>query len=108
MRMLKLMSGVTRKDRIWNNLIKDKVEIAQISSKTLKKRLNWSANAMRRNKNYLGRRVITMELKRRRRKERSKFIQKKAIKQYQVKGLRKNRATDKKRRKGQTRNSDLI
>ena len=62
---------------------------------------------MRRNKNYLGRRVTTMELKRRR-KERSKFIQKKAIKQYQVNGLRKNRATDKKRRKGQTRNSDLI
>ena len=62
MRMLRWMCIVTEKDKIRNELIEGTVKVADISSKMQERRLKWYGHVMRRDGNYVGRRVIEMEV----------------------------------------------
>ena len=67
-------------------MIKDTVKVAQKSLKMQKSRLNWYGHAIRRDKNYVGRRITTMKVKgQRRRVNQSSDVQVK--KQYKGKGI---------------------
>eukprot|EP00795_Rhopilema_esculentum_P005206 gene5206-343_t len=47
MRMLRWVCGVTRRDKIRNEMIRRTVKVAEISSKTQERRLNWSCDEKR-------------------------------------------------------------
>ena len=58
MRMLRWMCGVTRRDRIRNELIRGTVKVAELSRKIQEKRLNWYGHVMRRDEDYVGKRAM--------------------------------------------------
>ena len=62
MKMLRWMCGVTRKDRIRNEKNRGTLKVGEISSKMQERRLNWYGQVMRREENYVGKRVIEMEV----------------------------------------------
>ena len=70
MRVLRWMFGVTKKDKIRNESIKGTVKVADISLNLQERRLKWYGHVMRRDGNYVGRRVMEMEVPGRRRRER--------------------------------------
>ena len=67
------MCGVTKKDKIRNELIKGTVKIANISLKMEGRRLKWYGHVMRRDGNSVGRRVMEMEVPGHRRRGRPKY-----------------------------------
>ena len=75
MRMLRWMCGVTRRDKIRNEVIRgtSKVrEISEISDKIQESRLRWYGHVMRRDEQYIGRRVMEMDIQGRRGRGRPK------------------------------------
>ena len=72
MRMLRWMCGVTREDKIRNENIRGTVKVAEASKKIQEARLRWYGHVMRRDGDYVGRRVMEMEVPGRRRRGRPK------------------------------------
>ena len=70
--MLRWMCGVTREDKIRNENIRGTVKVAEASKKIQEARLRWYGHVMRRDGDYVGRRVMEMEVPGRRRRGRPK------------------------------------
>ena len=66
MRMLRWMCGVTRRDRIRNEIIRGTTKVREISDKIQESRLRWYGHIMRRDEQYVGRRVMEMDVQGRR------------------------------------------
>ena len=60
MKMLRFAMGVTRKDKIRNEYIWDTVKVEQLGIKMREGRLRWYGHVMRRDQEYVGRRVMEM------------------------------------------------
>ena len=70
MKMLMFAMEVTRKDKIRNEHIRSKVKVERLGMKMRKGRLRWYRHVMRRDQEYIGRRIMEMELPERRRRGR--------------------------------------
>ena len=69
MRTMKWMCGGTKMGRIRNG---GTTEVGEISKKVQERRLKWCRHVMRRDEEYVGERVMRMDVQRRRRKGRLK------------------------------------
>ena len=72
MKMLRFAMGVTRKDKIRNEYIRGTVKVERVGMKRREGRLRWYEDVMRRDQEYIGRRMIKLELPGKRKKGRSK------------------------------------
>ena len=61
-KMLRFAMGVTRKDKIRNKHIRDTVKVEQLGMKIKKGRLRLYGHVMRRDQEYVGRKMMEMEL----------------------------------------------
>ena len=68
MRTLRWMSGVTKLDRIRNERIKGTTKVGEISKKVQESRLKWHGHVLRREDEYVGKRVMGMEVPGKRRR----------------------------------------
>ena len=62
MKMLRFALGVTRKDKIKNEYIRITVKVERFEMKMREGRLRWYGHVMRRDQEYVGRKVMKMEL----------------------------------------------
>ena len=62
MKMLRFAIEVTRKDKIKSEYIRDTVKIERLGMKMREGRLRWYGDVMRRDQEYVGRRMMKMEL----------------------------------------------
>ena len=62
MRMLRWMSGVTKLDRIRNDRIRGTTKVGEISKNVQENRLKWYLHELRREDEYVGKRVMAMEV----------------------------------------------
>ena len=76
MKMLRFAMGVTRKDKIRNEHIRSTVKVEQLGMKMREAMLRWYGHVMRRDKEYVGRKMMEMELpgKRRRGRPKRRFL----------------------------------
>ena len=76
MKMLRFAMGVTRKDKIRNEYIRGTVKVEQWGMKMREGRLRWYGHVMRRDQEYVGRKMMEMELpgKRRRGRPKRRFL----------------------------------
>ena len=72
MKMLTFAMGVTRKDKIRNEYIRGTVKVERLRMKMSKGRMRWYGHVMRRDQEYVERRVMEMELPGKRKRGRSK------------------------------------
>ena len=72
MRMLRWMCGVTKLDKIRNERIRGTVKVEKISKKVQERRLHWYGHVMRRDEEYVRKRVREMEVPGRRNRGRPK------------------------------------
>ena len=61
-RMLIFTCGVTKLDKIRNDRIRGTVKVTEISKKIQERRLQWYGHVMRRDEDYVGKRVMEMEV----------------------------------------------
>ncbi|KAL1447828.1 hypothetical protein WDU94_001914 [Cyamophila willieti] len=57
MRMLRWSCGVTRLDRIRNEVIRNKIKVTEVSKKIQERRLQWYGHVERRDESYIGKRI---------------------------------------------------
>ena len=69
MKMFRFTMGVTRKDKIRNEYIRGTVKVEQLGMKMREGRLRWYGHVMRRDQEYVGRKVMEMELPEKRESE---------------------------------------
>ena len=62
MKMLRFAMGMTRKDKIRNKYIRGTVKVEQLGMKMREGRLRWYGHVMRRDQEYVGRKMMEMEL----------------------------------------------
>ena len=62
MKMLSFANGVTRKDKVRNEYIRGTVKIERLEIKMREGRLRWYEHVISRDQEYVGRRVIEMDL----------------------------------------------
>ena len=74
-KMLRLAMGVTRKDKTRNEYIRGTVKVEWLGMKMREGRLRWYGHVMRRDKEYVARKMIKMELPKRRRRGRPRFFE---------------------------------
>ena len=76
MKMLRFAMGVTRKDKIRNEYIRGTVKVEQLRMKMKEGRLRWYGHVMRRDQEYVGKKMIEMELpgKRKRGRPKRRFL----------------------------------
>ena len=76
MKMLRFAMGVTRKDKIRNEYIRSTVKVERLGMKMREDRLRWHGHVMRRDQEYVGRRMMEMELpgKRKRGRPKRRFL----------------------------------
>ena len=70
--MLRWMSGVTKLDRIRNERIRETTKVGEISKKVQESRRKRYGHVLRREDEYVGKRVMGMEVPRKRRRGRPK------------------------------------
>ena len=73
-RMLRWVSGVTKQDRIRNEIIRGTTKVGEISKKVQECRLKWCGHVIRREDKSVGKRVMWMEVPGKRRRGRPKRI----------------------------------
>ncbi|MCJ8736401.1 hypothetical protein PDJAM_G00257500 [Pangasius djambal] len=69
LKMLRFSLGVTRLDRIRNEYIRGTAHVGRLEDKVREARLRWFGHVQRRESEYIGRRMLDMELPGRRRRE---------------------------------------
>ena len=76
MKMLRFAMGVMRKDKIRNEHIKSTVKVERLGMKMREGRLRWYGHVMRRDQEYVGRKMMEMELpgKRKRGRPKRRFL----------------------------------
>ena len=76
MKMLRFAMGVTRKDKIRNEHIRSTVKVEQLGMKMRESKLRWYGHVMRRDQEYVGRKMMKMELpgKRKRGRPKKRFL----------------------------------
>ena len=76
MKMLRFAMGVTRKDEIRNEHIRSTIKVEWLEMKMREGRLRWYRHVMRRDQEYVGRKMMEMELlgKRKRGKPKRRFL----------------------------------
>ena len=76
MKMLRFAMGVTKKDKIRNEYIRSTVKVERLGMKMMEGRLRWYGHVMRRDQEYVGRKMMEMELpgKRRRGRPKRRFL----------------------------------
>ena len=76
MKMLRFSMGVTRKDKIRNEHIRSTVKVEWLGMKMREGRLRWYGHVMRRDQEYVRRKMMKMELlaKRRRGRPKRRFV----------------------------------
>ena len=62
MKMLRFAMGVTRKDKIRNEHIRSTLKVQRLGMKMREGRLGWYEHVMRRDQEYVGKKVMEMEL----------------------------------------------
>jgi hypothetical protein len=62
MRMLRLMCGVTRMDKIRNEYIRGSLKEALVTEKMRRNRLTWYGHIMRRNESHITKRVMSINV----------------------------------------------
>ena len=72
MRMLRFAMRVTRKDKIVNEYIRGTVKVERLRMKMREGRLSWYGHVMRRNQENVGRKMMEIELPRKRKRGRPK------------------------------------
>ncbi|KAK3554950.1 hypothetical protein QTP86_001869 [Hemibagrus guttatus] len=72
LKMLRFSLGVTRLDRIRNEYIRGTAHVGRLGDKVREARLRWFGHVQRRESEYIGRRMLDMELPGRRQKGRPK------------------------------------
>ena len=72
MKMLRFAMGVTRKDNIRNEYIRGTVKVERLGMKMREGRRRWYGHVMRRDQEYVGRKMMEMELPGRRKRGRPK------------------------------------
>ena len=72
MKMLRFAMGVTRKDKIRNEHIRSTVKVERLGIKMREGRLRWYGYVMRRDQEYVGRKIMEMKLPEKRRRGRPK------------------------------------
>ena len=70
MKMLRRTCGVTRLDKISNEKIRRTTKVGEISMKVQKRRMRWYGHVMRRDEEYVGKRVMGREVQGSRRRGR--------------------------------------
>ena len=75
-KMLRFAMGMTRKDKIRNEHIRSTIKVEQLGMKMREGRLRWYGHVMRRDQEYVGRKMMEMELpgKRRRGRPKRRFL----------------------------------
>ena len=76
MKMLRFAMGVTRKVKIRNEYIRSTVKVERLGMKMREGRLRWYGHVMGRDQEYVGRKIMEMELpgKRRRGRPKRRFL----------------------------------
>ena len=76
MKMLRFAMGVMRKDKIRNEYIRGTVKVERLGIKMREGRLRWHGHVMRRDRQYVGRKMMGMELpgKRKRGRPKRRFL----------------------------------
>ena len=72
MEMLRFPMGVTRKGQIRNEYIRSTVKVERLEMKMREGRLRWYGHVIRRNQEYVGRKMMKMELPGKRKRGRPK------------------------------------
>ena len=72
LKMLRFSLGVTRMDRIRNEYIRRTAQVGRFGEKTREARLRWYGHVLRKDDGYIGRRMLRMELPRKRKRGRPK------------------------------------
>ena len=72
MKILRFAMGMMRKDKIRNEYIRSTVKVEWLRMKMREGRLRWYGNVMRRDQEYVGRKMMEMELPGKRKRERPK------------------------------------
>ena len=72
LRMLRFAMGVTRMDKVRNEHIRGTAHVRQLGKKVREERLRWFGHVLRRDEEYVGKRVMVMELPGKRRRGRPK------------------------------------
>ena len=72
MKMLRFDMAVTKKDKIRNEHIRSTVKVERLEMKMREGRLRWYGHVIRRDQEYVGRKMMEMELQGKRRRERPK------------------------------------
>ena len=87
MKMLRFTMGVTRKNKIRNEHIRSTVKVERLGMKMREGRLRWYGHVMRRDQEYVGRKMMEMELPGKRRRERFVDVVKEDMKEVGVKEM---------------------
>ena len=76
MKMLRFAMGVMRKDKIRNEHIRSTVKVEQLGMKMREGRLRWYGHVMRRDQEYVGKKMMEMKLpgKRKRGRPKRRFL----------------------------------
>ena len=76
MKMLRFAMGVTRKYKIRHEYIRGTLKVEQLEMKMREGRLRWYGHVMRRDQEYVGRKMMEMQLpgKRRRARPKRRFL----------------------------------
>ena len=72
--MLRFAMRVTRKDKIRNENIRSTVKVERLGMKMREGRLRWYGHVMRRDQEYVGRKMMEMELPGKRRETKEKIF----------------------------------
>ena len=109
MRMLRWMCGVSREDRIRNENKRGSVKVTELSKKMQEVRLRWYGHVMRRENDYVGRKVMEMDVLGRRRRGRPKKRWKDCVvEDMREKNLLEHYVQDRTRWRRLTMNNDPI
>ena len=76
LKMLRFSLGVTRMDEIKNKFVRGTAQVRQIGDKVREARLRWYGHVQRRNAEYIGKKMLCLELpdKRRRGRPKTRFL----------------------------------